>query len=155
MARNDALIRLHQSLTARRSELYKRLGIELRQLGKSGGYGQSGDSADAAFDSGSNELSSKLAELEARELRQIERALVKMKHGTYGTCELCQTKIPVSRLDALPYSTLCVGCQREVETSRDWEFNHSTGNWENVGDGDGFDDRRRFGIAQLEVDMSK
>lgn len=155
MARNDALIRLHQDLQARRAELYRRLGLELRDLGKSRGTSNSGDAADAAFSAGSEEVSTRLAELEARELKQIERALQKMKRGTYGTCELCHCKIPVARLDALPYSTLCVRCQREVETNGDWEFNAATGNWESVGDGDGFDDRRRFDIAGLEVDLAR
>ena len=37
-----------------------------------------GDSADLAFDSGSEEVTSQLAELESRELSQIERALARM-----------------------------------------------------------------------------
>lgn len=152
MARRDALLRLHQNLTVRRTELYKRLGLELRDLGK---VGAASDTADAAFDAGSNELASKLAELEARELRQIERALLKMKQGSFGVCELCQTKIPVVRLNALPYSTMCIQCQRDVERSGDWEFNSATGNWENVSEGDSFDDRRRVDINELEIDYTK
>ena len=153
MARRDALLRLHQNLTARRSELFKRLGYELRDLGT--GVGGSADSADAAFDAGSEELSSKLAELEARELRQIERALSKMKQGSFGSCELCKIRIPVERLNALPYSTMCIRCQRDVEHSGDWEFNHSTGDWETLTESDGYDDRRRIDISELEVDYSK
>jgi DnaK suppressor protein len=152
MARRESLLRLHQGLQARRIELYRRLGLELRDLGKAA---TSGDAADAAFDASGEELSSRLAELEARELRMIERALHKLKRGTYGSCELCQAKIPVARLNALPYSTLCIKCQREVEHSSDWEFNHTTGNWENVAEGEGMDDRRRFNISDLEVDMAK
>ncbi len=155
MARRESLLRLHHDLKARRSELYKRLGIELRDLGKGNGSSQSGDSADAAFDSSGEELSSRLAELEVRELRMIERALAKLKNGTYGSCELCKSKIPVARLDALPYSTMCIRCQREVEHSSDWEFNHATGNWNNVVEGDGYDEGRRFDIGDLEVELSK
>ena len=154
MARNESLIRLHQDLSARRSELYKRLGIELRDLGKSQGSAHSGDVADAAFDASGGEMSSRLAELEVRELRMIERAIAKLKRGTYGSCELCKAKIPVARLNALPYSTMCIRCQREVEISSDWEFNHITGNWNNVTEGDGYDDRR-FDIGDLEVQLSK
>ena len=36
-----------------------------------------GDSADEAFDNGSDELSSQLAALDARELTQMERALTR------------------------------------------------------------------------------
>lgn len=155
MARRDALLRLHQSLTTRRSELRKRLGGELRDMGRGMSTANSGDVADAAFDSGSEEMSSKLAELEARELRQIERAIQRMKQGTYGSCELCHTKIAVARLNALPYSTMCVRCQGEVENSSDWEFNHATGSWENVSESDPFDDRSRVNLSDFEFDYSK
>src|SRR5947209_15682823 len=116
MARRDALLRLHKSLMARRAELRKRLGFELQDLRNFKAADPTGDSADAAFDAGSEEIASHLAELEARELSQIERALTRMKQGTYGVCEVCQTKIPVARLNTLPYSTTCVRCQREMET---------------------------------------
>lgn len=155
MARRDALLRLHQSLTTRRSELHKRLGGELRDMGRGIGSANSGDVADAAFDSGSEEMSSRLAELEARELRQIERAIQRMKQGTYGLCELCQSKIAVARLNALPYSTMCIRCQGEVENSDDWEFNHATGSWDNVSESDTFDDRRRVNLNDFELDYSK
>jgi DnaK suppressor protein len=140
---------------ARRSELYKRLGLELRDMGRGLGTANSGDSADAAFDSGTEELSSKLAELEARELRQIERALMRMKQGSYGTCELCQGKIPIARLNALPYSTMCIRCQSEVENSGNWEFNTATGSWENVSESDPFEDRSRVNLSDYEFDYSK
>src|SRR6202043_55806 len=95
------------------------LGGELKDL-RNFKSNDTGDSADAAFDSGSEEIASQLAELEARELSQIERALARIKQGTYGLCEICQIKIPVARLNALPYSTTCVPCQREMEISPDW-----------------------------------
>src|SRR5262245_8878821 len=119
MARRDALLRLHKSLTARRDELRKRLGGELQDL-RNYKSGDTGDSADLAFDSGSEEVASQLAELEARELSQIERALTKLKQGAYGVCEGCQKKIPVARLNALPFSTTCIECQREMELYGDW-----------------------------------
>src|ERR1051326_5027147 len=88
MARKDALLQLHKTLQNRRNELMKRLGVEIRDLGHNRLTVATGDSADAAFDAGSNEISSKLAELEARELHQVQRALVRLKQGTYGSCEI-------------------------------------------------------------------
>src|SRR5207237_10325082 len=128
MARRDALLRLHKSLTGRRDELRRRLGGELKDLRNFKSNG-TGDSADAAFDSGSEEVASQLAELEARELSQIERALARLKQGNFGVCEGCQKKIPVTRLNALPFSTTCIECQREMElygtigsgSGTDWE----------------------------------
>src|ERR1700751_1362416 len=97
MARRDALLRLHKSLTARRDELRRRLGGELKDL-RNFKSNDTGDSADAAFDSGSEEVSSQLAELEARELSQIERALARLKQGTYGSWRACQSKNPPAGL---------------------------------------------------------
>jgi DnaK suppressor protein len=154
MARRDALLRLHKSLMARRSELRKRLGGELEDLRNLKGA-ESGDSADAAFDSGNEEILSQLAELEARELYQIERALARMKQGTYGLCEGCGCKIPVARLNALPYSIMCVKCQREFETCGDWDGRDRNGNWDKLGDAPGSSDEPEINFNDLEMDLTK
>src|SRR5437879_8687295 len=125
MARRDALLRLHKTLISRRNELRKRLGMELKDLGNL----NPGDAADVAFGAGTEEVTSHLAELEARELRQVERAIGKIKAGTYGVCEGCSAKIPVERLNALPYSTLCVKSQREMETSSGHRRSRVGDNW--------------------------
>jgi DnaK suppressor protein len=154
MARREALIRLHKALAARRGELRRRLGQGLRDLGTVNPTGASGDAADAAFDTGSDEVVSQLAELEAKELRQIERAILKIQRGTYGLCEGCQCKIPVARLNALPYSTLCVKCQREMEADAHWGAAGRAGNWEQVAEGEG-PDPSHVNLADLEMDLSK
>src|SRR5436305_14244511 len=120
MARSDALLRLHKTLLARRAELRKRLGIELQGLANTEKNAPSGDAADVAFEHSGEEMASQLAELEAKELVQVERALRRLKQGTYGKCESCGCKIPVARLTALPYSTLCIKCQREMESEGGW-----------------------------------
>ena len=53
--------------------------------------------------------------IESRELGQIEHALNRIAEGAYGRCECCGDKISAVRLDALPYATSCIGCQRETE----------------------------------------
>ena len=75
MARNEALLRLHKTLVSRRHELRKRLGIELEDLAHVKHSSASGDVADAAFDASGEEIASTLAELEAKELAQVERAI--------------------------------------------------------------------------------
>lgn len=113
-----------------------------------------GDVADAAFDHTGEELSTQLAELEARELNQIERALIRLRQGTYGLCEACSIKIPVARLNVLPYSTLCITCQREAENDSDWLAERRNANWESVSDGSSMDDRE-VRLSDLEMDYSK
>src|ERR671936_2933777 len=153
MARRDALLRLHKTLLARRAALRKALAGELADLQKF--KSESGDSADVAFDAGSEEISTQLAELEARELSQIERALVRMKQGTYGICEVCQGKIPVARLNALPYSTTCIECQREMESYPGWENGRGGRDWEKVYDaGSSMDEEREVNLSEIEMDLS-
>ena len=43
-------------------------------------------------------------------LGKVRHALSRIESGGYGICERCGNAIPVERLDALPYSTLCVSC---------------------------------------------
>jgi len=149
MARREALLRLHKSLVSRRDELRRRLGGEIRQLRNSF---DTGDSADQAFDTGSEEVNSQLAELEARELNQIERALGRLKQGVYGQCEGCQKKIPVARLNALPYSTTCVNCQSEFEHYGEWDGKGGKGDWEKVSDSSMED--KEVDLTDLEYDVS-
>jgi DnaK suppressor protein len=154
MARRDALLRLHKTLLARATALRRALAGELEDLSNSKARDSIGDSADAAFDSGNEEIASQLAELEARELNQIERALARIKQGTYGLCEHCHAKIPVARLNALPYSTTCVKCQREMETMPDWDERRSV-DWEKVSDVEApLEEQREVDLSDLEMDLS-
>jgi RNA polymerase-binding transcription factor len=155
MARKDALLRLHKILSSRRTELMKRLGVEIRDLGHNPLAVPSGDSADAAFDAGSNEISSQLAEIEARELSQVQRALTRLKQGTYGSCEVCHIRIPVARLNALPYSTMCIKCQRELEEHGDSSGAYDA-DWDKVADTERrYSDRRDVDLSDIEIDLSK
>ncbi|MFZ0492316.1 MAG: TraR/DksA C4-type zinc finger protein [Acidimicrobiia bacterium] len=43
-------------------------------------------------------------------LGQVEDALERLDAGTYGMCINCGKPIPAARLDAIPYTTLCVAC---------------------------------------------
>jgi DnaK suppressor protein len=153
MARRDALLRLHKTLLARSAALRKALADELADLRLKAT--QTGDSADAAFDAGSEEIASQLAELEAKELSQIERALARMKQGTYGLCEVCHAKIPVARLNALPYSTTCVDCQREMELYPDWADRRGGVDWQKVSDTEArMDDHGDVDLSSIEMDLS-
>jgi DnaK suppressor protein len=155
MARQDALLRLHKHLLARRAELHKKLAEDMNNLRNLQDGSATGDSADVAFDSGSEEMASQLAELDSRELSQIERALHRLKQGTYGLCEACQAKIPVGRLNALPYTTLCIDCQREMEKYPDWAEERS-GNWEKVYDAaPPLEEQREIDLSELADELSK
>jgi len=128
--------------------------MELSDLSRSS-ESTSGDAADVAFDSTGEEVSSQLVELEAKELQQIEHALRKLKQGTYGLCEGCNIRIPVNRLNVLPYSVLCVQCQREMETDSSWWGRRADSGWDRVSDHDGGMDDKVVRLSDLEIDFSK
>ena len=118
MARGkDAILRLHGRLVKRRDALRQALSGDLDSLRDYNATFDVGDSADAAIDTANDEINSQLAELEGRELEQIEHALDRIESGVYGRCELCGQKITEARINALPYTSTCIDCQRDCERS--------------------------------------
>lgn len=63
------------------------------------------DSAQVAAERGENRV---LYDQLRRELDDIERALVRMDEGTYGTCEVCGNPISEVRLEMLPATRYCI-----------------------------------------------
>jgi DnaK suppressor protein len=114
MSRKENLAGMRQLLTKRRDALRKALAGDLSML-KELREQNSDDVLDAALATAQDELSSQLAEVESRELAQIENALERMRDGQYGLCEGCNEPIPLARLQALPYATECIRCRREAE----------------------------------------
>ena len=48
----------------------------------------------------------------------IAKALVRMDDGSYGYCEVCGDRIPVPRLEAIPWADQCVKCKSRGERRR-------------------------------------
>jgi DnaK suppressor protein len=158
MPRQDTLLRLHKTLKARRAKLCNILADELAELRNYKPADSPGDSADEAFGAGSDEMSSRLAELDARELSQIERALARFKQGTFRICEgggkHCQKKIPMARLNALPYSNYCINCQREIDQYPDERDRRGKGHWDQVFDSDAPSKDHRVNLSEMEMDLA-
>ena len=47
-------------------------------------------------------------------LHDVERALAKLDAGTYGICERCGSPISRDRLEAIPWTVLCIDCKRKA-----------------------------------------
>lgn len=73
------------------------------------------DLADMASETADGAVDLELYQSGSLELAQIEKALQKINDGTYGTCGLCGEAIPIARLRALPFATLCVKCKERQE----------------------------------------
>ena len=62
---------------------------------------------------------SELEDIEVEILQEIDKALKRMEEGTYGLCEVCGKPIEEKRLEALPWTTLCIEHAAEAEKTRD------------------------------------
>ena len=71
--------------------------------------------ADIGSDNFEQEFTLSLMENDGGTLAQIEASLERIEEGIYGQCEECGVKIPKSRLNAVPYATLCVRCAEQQE----------------------------------------
>jgi DnaK suppressor protein len=71
--------------------------------------------ADMGTDNFEQEFTLSLMESDAGTLERIETALERIEDGTYGECEECGAKIPKTRLNAIPYATMCVKCASQYE----------------------------------------
>jgi DnaK suppressor protein len=105
------LARTADELRARRDELTAELGIVTaveRDPDASVSFGK-------RIGDGTTEAVERLNRVgTARELgamlEDVERALAKIDDGTYGICDRCGRLIPEARLEARPWSVLCVDC---------------------------------------------
>jgi DnaK suppressor protein len=71
--------------------------------------------ADTATETYDRELDYTLEENSEHVLGGIEAALSRIEGGTYGVCTNCGKQVPEERLEALPWATLCIDCQRNLE----------------------------------------
>jgi RNA polymerase-binding protein DksA len=71
--------------------------------------------ADSATATLNREIDYTLEENAETVLSAIEGALQRIDNGTFGTCVRCGRPIAEERLEAIPYATRCIDCQRLAE----------------------------------------
>jgi RNA polymerase-binding transcription factor DksA len=74
--------------------------------------------ADAGTDNFDREFALSIVSSEQEALYEIEEALKRLEHGTFGLCEMCEKPIRKERIEAVPFARLCVHCQSGVEKDR-------------------------------------
>jgi DnaK suppressor protein len=102
----DALLR-------KRSELLGGSAAKPLQWTMENNSGRQGDMADQA--SGNNEvhIQLKLKQTDAKILQAIEEALQRVEAGTFGLCRDCGQPIADARLDAIPWTRVCITCKEK------------------------------------------
>jgi RNA polymerase-binding protein DksA len=68
--------------------------------------------ADSATATLNREIDNTLEENSEHVLTGIVEALERIDNGTFGRCAGCGKQIAEDRLEALPYATRCIDCQR-------------------------------------------
>jgi RNA polymerase-binding transcription factor DksA len=53
-----------------------------------------------------------------QDVEDIDDALVRMKRGTYGVCTYAGRRLPLERLELLPWADVCVDCKARAERRR-------------------------------------
>lgn len=71
--------------------------------------------ADHGSDNFEQDFTLQLVESERRELYEIDRALHRIRQGTYGVCEGTGEYIHRARLEAIPYARYSIEYQRRLE----------------------------------------
>jgi DnaK suppressor protein len=80
--------------------------------------GLEGDLIDQANADAEAELQIRLHHTDGRLLRAIEEALGRIRQGTFGVCQTCKRPISKARLEAVPWTRLCLECkEREHSTA--------------------------------------
>jgi RNA polymerase-binding protein DksA len=101
-----ALAALRKRLEDRRAELMedmRAIDDRLRERPPS-------DAEDRATEREEDEVLEERGMTDSRELQDVENALQRMEHGTYGVCTSCGEIISAARLDAVPEASHCVAC---------------------------------------------
>ena len=75
-----------------------------------------GHLAELASDATEQSISYGRMESQTEELKEIDDAFDRIKDGSFGLCENCQSRIPKERLKAIPYARRCVPCQGKEES---------------------------------------
>jgi DnaK suppressor protein len=113
--RTNELIAIRESLLSQKSTIlnktneFKHQHLEAQPLS---------DESDAASKDVSDSISIRLHERDRTALYMIERALGKISDGTYGQCEGCGQSIGLKRLQARPFTSLCIECMEEHEDNQ-------------------------------------
>jgi len=54
-----------------------------------------------------------LKQTDTKLLRAIDEALQRVETGTFGICMDCEEPIPTARLDAVPWTRVCINCKEK------------------------------------------
>lgn len=112
--RKALLKNARERLTEMKKQILREINDDLKQ-GREGAKDDGMDTYDLASEERDREINFILSDREREKLQAVEDALERIQDGSYGICESCESEIAPGRLEALPFTRLCVSCQSERE----------------------------------------
>ena len=132
-----------ERLLEMRRAVLKEIDSDLRE-GREGNKDEGMDTYDLASEERDREINFILSDRERGKLQAIQEALERVSENVYGMCEMCEGEIAQGRLEALPFTRVCVNCQQEKEKEAKM--------MRRAGDDDRF--YRRLGATDLDEENS-
>ena len=112
--RKAFLKKARETLETMRTQVLRSVQQELHE-GRDQNKDEGMDTYDLASDARDREISHILTDRDRGKLEAIDEALSRVTDGIYGLCEDCEAEIAEGRLEALPFTRLCVTCQSDRE----------------------------------------
>jgi DnaK suppressor protein len=104
-----------ETLETMKRQLLAEIQQDLKQ-GREASKDEGMDTYDLASEEREREINFILTDRDRGKLQAIEDALDRIDDGSYGVCESCEQEIAEGRLQAMPFTRLCVQCQADRET---------------------------------------
>ena len=102
--------KLHQQ-----QELLARSMKSAVEQGRDAGMDDTQDVADQAVASYQKEFLFSQGTNGHVQMQLVRQALERLRDGSFGECQNCGEMIGAKRLEALPWTPFCIGCQEKVE----------------------------------------
>ena len=103
---DQALADIEAELIQRRDSLMERISrVKINMVQE-----HSADWSEQAQERQNDEVLEAIGNESRNELNQINHALERIENGEYSTCSECGDEISLERLQAVPYTNLCIGC---------------------------------------------
>ena len=112
--RKAFLKKMREKLLEMRAQLLRNVQSDLHE-GREQTKDEGMDTYDIASDARDREISLILNDRDRDKALAIDDALARIDENTYGVCDSCESDIAEARLEALPFTRLCVSCQAERE----------------------------------------
>ena len=80
---------------------------------------KSADALDEVQHAAERELAIRNLDRESNMLRNVRAALRRINDGSFGICVHCEEEISPKRLNAVPWTALCIQCQEQADRNRE------------------------------------